>query len=235
MRLVFGARAVVQHLQAFAVFNGPLQQLGNALFNGLHQRTFAALEEHAVAGAVVVHLFAAGLRGHGERTGHARACGGNQGIAFLGREEVAKHHHAGFGELHQHLHLAVACVQQGGRIAQQGLGHRHRTGFALLHGQLVQVLLQRGLHGVGGHVFVPARVAHGLQHHRGRKARLGLLDDPAAQLGRDGLGRRLAGAGGALLGGRQGHVQNLKRVQVWTEGKTSVGLAPEYQALGLGC
>ena len=147
------------------------------------------------------------------------------------RNPVAKHHHA-------RVWPVASAPAPGGRLRSAGRANRPAVARAQaphwvrpLHGQLVQVLLQRGLHGIGGHVFVPARVAHGLQHHRGRKARLGLLDDPAAQLWRDGLGRRLAGAGGAFAGRETGPCSNPQTCR-WDRGKTSVGLGRNTRRSG---
>ncbi|MNT69662.1 hypothetical protein D3C72_2079940 [compost metagenome] len=104
----------MQHLQAFAVFNGPVQQAGNAFFNALDQRGLAALKEHAVAGAVGVDLFAPRLGCDGEGPGQAWFGVGNQGVAFFGRQQVAKHHDARLRNGQQHTHAAVAAVDLGG-------------------------------------------------------------------------------------------------------------------------
>ena len=61
MRLVLGARHVAQNLQALAIFYRPLQQVSQSLLNAGDQLGLAPLEEHALAGAVYVFLFAAGL------------------------------------------------------------------------------------------------------------------------------------------------------------------------------
>ena len=54
VRLVLGARLVVQHLQSFAVFDGPIQERGHALLQAADQCGLPALEEHAMARAGVM-------------------------------------------------------------------------------------------------------------------------------------------------------------------------------------
>jgi hypothetical protein len=95
-----------------------------------------------------------------------------------------------------------------GGFVQPRFGHRHGGWLALLHGQFVEVVLQRDLQRIGGHVLVPARITHRLQHHRRGVACLGLFDDPAAQLGRDGLPR-----GTSVLVGCRGAVRVLFRTR----------------------
>ncbi len=204
--LVFGAGPVVQHLQALAVLQGPVHQPGDARFQPGHHGVFLALEEHAVAGAVVVDFLAARARGDGERPGHARAGRIDDGIAFLGRQQVAEQHHARLGHGHEHFHAAVADIDAAGGLRQVRLRHARGCRMALLHRQRVQVLAQHVFHRVGGHVLAPARVEHGLQHGGRTEACLRLRDDPGAQFRRDGLGEGGVRVGARCNGAVGGHV-----------------------------
>ena len=161
VRLVFGARAVAQHLQALAMLHGPVHQPGNARLDALDQRRFTALEKHALAGAVGVDFFTASGRGHGERARHARARSVDQRSAFLGREQVAQQHDARVCQGHEHVHRAVANIDARGGALQRRLGQvRGRCG--LWRGGCGSVRGQGFLGGLAGHLGVPAGLAHGI-------------------------------------------------------------------------
>jgi hypothetical protein len=82
---------------------------------------FAALEEHAIAGAVVVDGLAAALVVHGQRALHARA-GGDDGIALLVGEQVAEHHDARVRTLISTWTSRSPAWTQQGSVSRSGSG-----------------------------------------------------------------------------------------------------------------
>ena len=86
VRLVFGAGLVVQHLEALAVLQRPVQQASDAGFHARHLGRLPPGEEHATAGAVGVEFFTTGLGLHGERTRQVRLGRLDQRFALFGAE-----------------------------------------------------------------------------------------------------------------------------------------------------
>ena len=213
VRLVLGTRLVLQHLQAFAVHLGPVQQAGDAGLDALDQRVLAALEKHAVAGAVHVHFFAAALGFYRERAAQARAGQVQQRGAFLVTEQAAQHHQPRLAHDRQHRHLAVTRIQPQGGAVECGAGHGHGGGALRMLVLVLHVRGQGGFQGGNGHVLVPAGCLHGREHHVGRKPGLGLRDDPFAQCRCGRLRRRARLSHGPLRCGETpaGRAQRRRR------------------------
>ncbi len=204
VRLVLRARAVAQDLQALAPVQRPVHQGGDASLDAVDQRGLPALEEHAVAGARGVHLAAARGGVHGFGACQARGRLRHQFFALLVGQQVAEDHHPRQTQRHHHFHRMTVDHDDVGAVVDLRFGHagaaRHR--FA----QAGEVAPQGLLQGVQRHVFMPAAGHHGLDHVFGYTPRLGLGDDPAAQLGGDLLDGR--GGGGGL---GCGHVDSCGR------------------------
>lgn len=184
VRAVLGAGRIAQDLQAFAKLHRPAQQRGNALLEARDDVVLAALEEHALAGAVDVEHLAAGARLDRERARQPHPRGGNQPFALFRRYQIAEHDDARMPHGLQHLHAAVARVDVQRRAFEVGAGHLSAPRPGHFHvGKAGLELRQRQ---VGGRVL-PAGRAHRGPQRRHRMPRRELRHQPFPELRTDRL------------------------------------------------
>jgi hypothetical protein len=124
------------------------------------------------------------LLGHRLGALHARPRGGHDGLALVARQQIAQHHHARMLHGGQHLHLAVAGVDQRSAVGQIGLGQARR---ARRFGRAQPAVDLQLRHRLQGQLALPAGLRHGDDQIGGLDARLQLLLQPAAQFRRDVL------------------------------------------------
>ena len=228
VRLVLGPGAVAQDLQALAIFQRPVEQGGHARFNPCTNRVLAAAKEHALAGARLIHLAGAGdgLNRLGAHQAFARQR--NHLVALIVSQEPAEDDHPWVAQARQHAHLAVPGPQRGARLAGHRLGHDAGRGNACRLSLVAEKTAQGFFQRHQRHVFIPAAGQHGLEHGFGRLPGRGLLDDPAAQFGGDGLiahARNFAGS--AVAWRRRANAHGLALCGFTRHGdETPGGLAP---------
>ena len=181
VRLVLGARPVIQHLQGFGMVDRPAQQVGDALLDAGHQRGHRRGQIGTFGGARLVGLVLPGGCVEGGRSLQAAACGGDQLGTLPGRKHIAQQHHPRVHAVGQHLDLAAVHLDQRRAVEAERHGHRHRRWQALQPGLLLGVPAQHRIDSDAGLLHRPAGFQQRGKQLFGTGTGTGLVNQPTGE------------------------------------------------------